>query len=93
VFRWLKDHNFLRGLSPEEFAARGAYFLSELNAVHVFREGNGRAQNALFAHLAAEAGHPIDFDKLDPAAFLEAMIHSFGVDTSLLEEQILELIT
>lgn len=93
VFRWLKDHNFLRALGPEEFAARGAYFLSELNAIHAFREGNGRAQNAFFALVAAQAGHPIDFDKLDPALFLEAMVHSFTSDTRLLEAQILDLIT
>ncbi|WP_216361189.1 Fic/DOC family protein [Caulobacter mirabilis] len=93
VFRWLKDYHYLRALTPEEFAAGGAYFLSELNAIHAFREGNGRTQNAFFALLAAQAGHPIDFDKLDPEAFLEAMVHSFTSDNRLLEAQILDLIT
>ncbi|HEY1498060.1 MAG TPA: Fic family protein [Acidobacteriaceae bacterium] len=30
--------------APEEFAAELARFLAELNAIHPFREGNGRAQ-------------------------------------------------
>ena len=92
VFGWLRDREFLRDLTPEEFAAQGAYFLAELNAVHAFRDGNGRAQSAFFALVAARAGHPIDFDRLAPDAFLKAMVHSFDVDTSLLEAQILDLI-
>ena len=93
LFGWLKEHDFLRDLSPEQFAAQGAHFLSELNAIHAFREGNGRAQNTFFAVVAAEAGHPIDFDQLDPTAFLDAMVRSFGRDSALLEEQVLKLIS
>ncbi len=93
IFRWLRNETYLRGLSPEAFAARGAYFLSELNALHLFREGNGRTQTAFFALVAAQAGHPIDFNKLDPPAFLEAMVRSFDGDTGPLEGQILHLIT
>ena len=93
MFRWLKDNGFLRGLQPGTFAARGAHFLSQLNAIHAFREGNGRAENAFFALLAAEAGHPIAFERAQPAAFLGAMVHSFGTDTHRLEAQILDLIT
>lgn len=93
IFRWLKAEGFLRGLPPERFASRGAYFLSELNALHLFREGNGRTQNAFFALVAAEVGHPIDFDKLDPTTFLDAMVHSFDGDTIRLEAQILQIIT
>ena len=32
----------LRGLSPKAFAAGTAHHISELNAIHPFREGNGR---------------------------------------------------
>jgi cell filamentation protein len=50
---------------------------SELNAIHAFREGNGRTQLSFFLFLADQAGHPVDLEKLDPNAFLEAMIASF----------------
>jgi cell filamentation protein len=31
-------------LSHEEFSKRAGHFLGEINAVHPFREGNGRSQ-------------------------------------------------
>jgi cell filamentation protein len=54
-----------------------AYLLAELNAIHPFREGNGRTQLTFLALLADQAGHSLDLDKLDPEATLAAMIKSF----------------
>jgi cell filamentation protein len=55
--------------------------LAELNAIHPFREGNGRAQLAFMHLLSVRASHPLDFARLDPTTFLQAMIASFGGDT------------
>ncbi len=77
LFADLKTANFFRDLTPDDFAAKCAHFLSELNAVHAFREGNGRAQLALVALLANEAGHALDLSKLEPDEMLQAMIASF----------------
>ena len=74
LFAQLRQDNFLRALSSTEFAAKSAHFLSELNAIHSFREGNGRTQLSFFLMLAEQAGYPIDLEELDPKAFLEAMI-------------------
>ena len=60
------------------FSAKAAHFLAELNAIHAFREGNGRAQLSFFAMLADHAGHPLDLDRLEAKEMLEAMIASFG---------------
>ena len=58
--------------------------LSELNAIHAFREGNGRTQLTFFALLADNASHPLDLEKLDPELMLKAMIESFeGDETEL----------
>ena len=92
LFECLAGHDKLRGLSAGDFAVNGAHFLAELNAIHAFREGNGRAQMAFFAMLAAHAGHPLDFELLEPEPFLHAMIASFNGDNSLLEEQLRRLI-
>lgn len=92
IFSWVSIHDYLTGLSPQAFAKDAAWFLSELNAVHLFREGNGRAQSAFLAMLAAEAGHPLDFDRLDPEAWMAAMIVSFYNGTGPLAEQIESLI-
>ncbi|WP_225130127.1 MULTISPECIES: Fic family protein [unclassified Bradyrhizobium] len=46
-----------------------AHFLSELNVIHAFREGNGRTQLSFFLLLADHAGHPIDLEDLEPDTF------------------------
>jgi cell filamentation protein len=49
-----------------------------LNAIHPFREGNGRAQLALLTLIAERAGHPLALDKMDPRPMLAAMVASFS---------------
>jgi len=77
TFAWLKDRDLLRDRTAEEFFAGAAHLLSELNAIHPFREGNGRTQLTFLTLLADKAGHPIDLDKLEPEAMLDTMIKSF----------------
>lgn len=88
LFDWLKRQKFLRGLDAEEFSRAAVHFLTELNAIHPFREGNGRTQLAFLAVLAAQAGHPLQQDRLEPEAVLEAMIASFGGNEAPLGEAI-----
>lgn len=45
----------LRGLDADEFADQAAHFLAELNAVHPFREGNGRTQLTFLKLIATAA--------------------------------------
>jgi cell filamentation protein len=91
LFASLKRKRHLRGLSRGRFAVESAAFLSTLNAIHPFREGNGRAQMAFFVFLAAQAGHALDLDKLEPEKFLAAMIASFKGKDGPLEQHILAL--
>jgi cell filamentation protein len=77
LFGDLQADDFLQGRDGSAFANKAAHFLAELNAIHAFREGNGRSQLTFFALLADYAGHPIDLDKLDPLEMLDAMIASF----------------
>ncbi|CAB3802561.1 hypothetical protein LMG28614_05642 [Paraburkholderia ultramafica] len=67
----------LRGLTAEQFAGRAAEHLSELNAIHPFREGNGRTQRAFLEVLGQNAGHPVDLTRIDPTAWNEASITGF----------------
>lgn len=77
LFTQLRNDQFLAVDTFEEFIPDAAHFLAELNAIHPFREGNGRSQ-LTFLHLLAErAGHPLDMSRLDAAPFLAAMIESF----------------
>jgi cell filamentation protein len=93
LFGELKANGFLEDLDPDEFSTQAAHFLSELNAIHAFREGNGRTQLTFFAMLADNAGHPLDLEKLDPELMLNAMIESFEGDEEELARVIKGLIT
>lgn len=72
IFRALSSENFLRDLDREAFVARLAYYMGEVNAVHPFREGNGRTQRAFFEQLAREAGCTLAWQHLDAARNIEA---------------------
>lgn len=61
----LRQEGLLRALGRDAFVDRLAYYLGEVNAVHPFREGNGRAQRAFFEQLAAGAGYVLDWQELD----------------------------
>jgi cell filamentation protein len=92
LFAWLRRHGGLRNLTAKDFASGAAHFLAELNAIHPFREGNGRTQLTFLALLADRAGHPLDLDRLAPGDMLTAMIGSFGGDETPLAKLVLGLI-
>jgi cell filamentation protein len=70
----LRDAGYLGGLSREAFAERAADLLAELNAVHPFREGNGRTQRAFVEQLAHAAGHDLDFSVISKERMIAASI-------------------
>ena len=65
VFHALHGENFLQNLPRNRFIERLTYYLGEVNAIHPFREGNGRTQRAFFEQLASEAGFVLDWQHLD----------------------------
>ena len=71
-FRKIGSENYLQRLGSSDFAARAADHLSELNAIHPFREGNGRTQRAFLVTLGHQAGHAIDLQRFSPEAWGEA---------------------
>lgn len=88
LFAVLARKKHLRGLSHGDFAREAASFLATLNAIHPFREGNGRTQTTFLALLADQAGYPPNLDKLKPKPFLAAMVASFKGDEHPLVRQI-----
>lgn len=91
LFRELRKHD-LRKLQPIEFAESAAHFLSELNAIHPFREGNGRTQLTFLALMAEFAGYHLPLERMDPTAMLNAMVASFGGDEKPLAREIEKLL-
>ncbi len=80
LFGELAAHRHLQGLDANSFAAQAAHFLAELNAIHTFREGNGRTQLSYLTLLAEQAGHPLRLERLNPQKFLAAIVRSFSGD-------------
>jgi cell filamentation protein len=65
LFSWLARTDCLCGLTRAEFVDGLTELHSDLNALHPFREGNGRTQRAFLGQLARDAGHPIHWAGLD----------------------------
>lgn len=93
LFAWFAAERFLRGTTPDAFAVKTAHLLAELNAIHAFRDGNGRAQLAFLGLVADRAGCPLDFGRLVPDRFLAAMIASFQGDETSLAREVRNLLT
>jgi cell filamentation protein len=66
IFQQLAKENQLAGLGAEAFSDRAAYYLGEMNALHPFREGNGRAQREFISHLAHVNGYYIAWETRPP---------------------------
>jgi cell filamentation protein len=92
LFADLSSRRHLRGLDAATFARQAAHVLAELNAIHPFREGNGRTQLAFLTLLAERAGHPLHLERLEPKTILEATIASFGGDEAPLAGLIDQLV-
>jgi cell filamentation protein len=88
IFRELHDEDCLRGLRRDAFVSRLAYYLGEVNALHPFREGNGRAQRAFFGQLARDAGFTLAWQHLDPVRNVDASAAIMSGDPEPMREML-----
>jgi cell filamentation protein len=93
IFDRLAKEHFLDGLGPAAFSERAAYYLGEMNALHPFREGNGRAQREFISHLAHARGYYIAWEQINRADMLDAAIQSFNGNLAKLTRLIRENLT
>jgi cell filamentation protein len=85
VFSKLQKENYLIGLTIEEMITKLSYYLGELNAIHPFREGNGRAQRVFIEYLAQAAGYYVDFSEITSQEMIEASAESFVCNYSKMD--------
>lgn len=88
LFSKLKEETSSGGMESHQIATTTANFISDLNAIHPFRDGNGRCQLAILAVMCEHMGLPADISKLQPRAFLRAMIAGFQGELSPLTREI-----
>lgn len=92
IFSRLAAADRLRGLAREQFIGRLAEFLADVNTLHPFREGNGRAQRAFFSQLAHDAGHHIDWVRIDPVRNVAASAAAHHGDLASLTAMLNDLV-
>lgn len=92
IFRELGEENHLADTTDlQDFATRAAHYIAEINAVHPFREGNGRCQLTLLYILMQVAGLEMMEDNIDEDDFMDAMIASFAGDEGPLVTAIIKM--
>jgi cell filamentation protein len=84
-FSKVKNGDF-DNLPFEEFANRIAEFYHDVNVIHPFREGNGRAQRVYFSQLIRHYGYKINFSEVDTDELMIATIHAAGGVMTPLED-------
>ena len=86
VFADLLRERRLIGMRLRRFGERAAYYLGEINAIHPFREGNGRAQREFIRELAAQSGWVINWTVISRQQMIDASRRSLRIDNSALTE-------
>ena len=77
VLRRLRGENYLMGAKPRAYAQRAGFYMGEINAIHPFRDGNGRAQREFIRELGMQAGFVIDWTKVAREQMTAASLDSF----------------
>ncbi len=85
LFGKLAKENVLVDLPLPAFIERLAYYYCELNVIHPFRDGNGRAQRLFFDLLAINAGFGLDWAKVERSDWMAANIAGYAGDLQPLQ--------
>ena len=92
IFKRIKNCNYFKGLDHNEFANEIVDFYCITNALHPFREGNGRTQRVFITQLIRNAGYDINFADMDTELLMIATIQSSQGVTDMLKQLFFESI-
>jgi cell filamentation protein len=88
VDKLLKDFeksDWFAGLDRPVLITAVAQLYGDLNMVHPFRDGNGRAQRILFEHIIINAGYEISWQEVDASEWAQANVDAVVCDYAGLE--------
>lgn len=83
IFNELKKDNYLKGLGVEQFSEKLAYYASDINVLHPFREGNGRSTREYLRCLSQNASYELNYSKIPTDSLYNAFVQSVTDTTSL----------
>ena len=86
LFNELREEMFLKELHGSKLVCRLAYYMSEINAIHPFREGNGRAQREFIRELALQNDVIIHYESVTAEQMINASIESFNGNYGPIED-------
>ena len=92
IFTRLRKDRYLANLDRETFINDLAFYMGEVEALHPFRDGNGRAARLFFYQLSMNAGYDIDWSLIDADRLLEADISAIDGDYQLLIDVLEEVV-
>lgn len=92
TFSNLAKDRYLVSLNAEEFSQKVAYYMSELNMIHPFREGNGRSIREFIRELAMNCNYIINWSLIEKETLLGATIIAVNKDLQPLKKCILQVI-
>ncbi|GAA0712771.1 hypothetical protein GCM10008904_26310 [Paraclostridium ghonii] len=93
IMRKLEKENYLENLTIEKLADRLAYYIGEINAIHPFREGNGRSQRMFIECLALRSGFQLDFAKISNEEMLRASVETFNLKYEFMSKLLLRALS
>ena len=91
IFDGLQRDGELKCLDRATFADKASALFVEINQLHPFREGNGRAQVQFTKALAEQAGHPLHFQVVTRERMVEASILGSKGDPSMMRRMFEEI--
>lgn len=85
IFDNLGEENHLNNLEENQFIAKVAEYYCDINVLHPFREGNGRAQRVLFEHICINSGYNLNLSGVTVTEWINANILGYNCDYSAME--------
>lgn len=86
IFQDLEAKNYFKNETKEEFVNNIVELAMDLNALHPFREGNGRTIRFYLQLLASNAGYLLDYDEVGHKEIIEADKQAFLGNDKLIKE-------
>ncbi len=91
IFAKLKSENYLLEVPREDIPEKLAYYLSEINVLHPFREGNGRTQRLMIEYLAGINGFYVDYSRVSRHDMIEASAFAFIKDYDKIDQMFYDI--
>lgn len=92
IFNNLKKDNYYVGYNKEEFINAITNLLADINALHPFREGNGRTQREFIRYLGLKNGYGFDWSKVNEEENIVASYESANGNNEKLSQIISNII-